>query len=408
MSEQPDPKGRRRRRSGLGRGLGALIPEAREAAPPPERPLDVLFPDLTGEGSKSSEKGGSMKDLLSPPKKPRSVSRETLDRKREQVVGSADPKAPGPSVLEPLGVSRETFASSSTEEDVDLLPVPDAEFASISPGWIIPNLKQPRTIFEQAELDELADSIGELGVLQPIVVRPIDVEIAGDAATTDRLREELEANPEARYELVMGERRWRAAQQAGLNALPAIVRVTPPDRMLREALVENLHRVQLNPLEEAAAYSQLVEDFGYTQAELAEAVSKSRPQVANMLRLLRLPPAVQKRVAAGVLTSGHARALLALDSSAEMEAVADRIVREGLSVRSVEELVRIRQKPAPKSTPAGSARVLSREAQEVQRRLEERLDTTTKVVPGKARGRIVIDYADESDLKRIAEILLGD
>ncbi|TFI04885.1 ParB/RepB/Spo0J family partition protein, partial [Kocuria rhizophila] len=203
----------------------------------------------------------------------------------------------------------------------DLRVVPGAAFAELAVTDIHPNRKQPRQVFDEDELAELAFSVKELGVLQPIVVRP-----------------SRDGGPEA-YELVMGERRWRAVQAAGMSTIPAIVRETADDELLRDALLENLHRAQLNPLEEAAAYQQLMEEFGATQEQLSERIGRSRPQISNTLRLLRLPALVQRRVAAGVLSSGHARALLALPDPAEMERLAQRIVAEGLSVRATEEAV---------------------------------------------------------------------
>jgi ParB family chromosome partitioning protein len=204
-------------------------------------------------------------------------------------------------------------------EDVadELLPVPGAVFAELPISSIRPNARQPRTVFDEEALDELVGSIREVGVLQPVVVRAVD-----DG-----------------YELVMGERRWRATQAAGLTSIPAIIRETADSDLLRDALLENLHRVQLNPLEEAAAYQQMLEDFGCTQEELATRIHRSRPQISNTLRLLKLPPLVQRRVAAGVLSAGHARALLALPDAGAMERLAQRIVAEGLSVRAVEEIV---------------------------------------------------------------------
>ncbi len=195
-----------------------------------------------------------------------------------------------------------------------------AHYAEIPLGHISPNPRQPRQVFEEESLAELVFSLREVGLLQPIVVRPVGNE---------------------RYELVAGERRWRAAQQAGFVTIPAIVRDTGDDVLLRDALLENLHRAQLNPLEEAAAYGQLLSDFGCTQEELAARIGRSRPQVSNTLRLLRLPAGVQRRVAAGILSAGHARALLALDSPADQERLAGRIVAEGLSVRTVEEIVAV-------------------------------------------------------------------
>ena len=230
-------------------------------------------------------------------------------------------------------------------------------------------------------MEELVASIAEVGLLQPIVVRP-----AG----------------EGQFELVMGERRWRAAQQAGLETIPAIVRETKDHNLLRDALLENLHRAQLNPLEEAAAYQQMLGDFGCTQEELAGRIKRSRPQISNTIRLLRLPPAVQRRVAAGVLSAGHARALLAIDSAAEQERLAQRVVAEGLSVRAIEELVAVGDtSPAPVAERRPRQRVVAPQADEAAIRLTDYLDTRVRVEMGRSKGRIVIDFATAEDLDRI-------
>ena len=404
-----------RRRGGLGRGLGALIPDGPQEQRVPENPLDVLFPDRGAGAGEARERGGSMRDLLSPPGRSGNVSRETIGRGS---VRQSPPTTPNggeqtggtwgvfPSESAPAASNGEADVSRETSQPQDgLVDVPGAHFASVPVDWIIPNLKQPRSVFEQTDLDELAASIGELGVLQPVVVRTLTPEILEDPEQRARLVEESKDRPDARYELVMGERRWRAAIAAGLASVPAIVRETAPDKMLREALVENLHRVQLNPLEEAAAYSQLIEDFGYTQEELSRAVSKSRPQVANTLRLLNLPPQVAQKVAADVLSAGHARALLSLASAEAMVEVAERIVREGLSVRATEELVRAGSTKTAKR--ASHQRPPSRDAIAHAARISEILDTFVKISQGKQKGRLMIDYADEEDLARIVQILLG-
>lgn len=394
-----------RRRGGLGRGLGALIPTTEEPQETPERPLDVLFPDLEGDPSRYDQRrsvrtpgGVGTRDLLGPPQRARSVSRETTRTKRG---GSSESDRNGSGAMRP-SVSRETFGEDGSLGEV--LPVPGARIRNIPPAWVLPNTKQPRQVFEQSDLDELAASIREVGVLQPPVVRPIKTDEIRNTSELDALRVALEEHPEARYELVMGERRWRAAQQAGLSELPVIIRETDHDQMLRQALVENLHRAQLNPLEEAAAYSQLMDDFKYTQEELASAVARSRPQVANMLRLLRLPPNIQKRVAAGVISAGHARALLSLVDEEQMEQLAQRIVHEGLSVRSTEEIARALRSPRFQRRPRLSP-LVSDEAQEIADRLADRLETGVKVMPGKTRSKLVIEFADQADLDRIFEAL---
>ncbi|WP_084079506.1 ParB/RepB/Spo0J family partition protein [Demequina sp. NBRC 110057] len=313
-------------RRGLGRGLGALIPEQPSPSDGPvkERPHDVFF---TSSAAADSDKA----------------------------------------------------AGESAGTD-DLLPVPGATFAQIDPQDVTPNPRQPREVFDEEALAELVGSIKEIGVLQPIVVRRKD---------------------EGGYELIMGERRLRASKEAGLTAIPAIVRDTGDVDMLRDALVENLHRSQLNPLEEAAAYQQLLEDFGITHEQLAEKISRSRPQISNTLRLLKLPPLVQRRVAAGVLSAGHARALLRLEDPAAMEALAQRIVAEGLSVRATEEAVTVGV-----DTPRerrGTVRAGGRTSalDELASRLGDRFDTRVKVALGKAKGRITIEFATVDDLNRI-------
>lgn len=266
---------------------------------------------------------------------------------------------------------------------------PQAVYLEVEPDQVRPNPRQPRSVFDDDALNELAHSIREIGLLQPIVVRRIAVE----------------STP---FELVAGERRWRAARLAGLERIPAIVRGTDDDALLRDALVENLHRVQLNPLEEAAAYAQLLVDFGGTQEDLAQRLGRSRPQVANTLRLLNLPTGVQRRVAAGVLTAGHARALLALDDPASMEALADRVVAEGLSVRSVEEIVALGTPTPARRKRTTTNPEVSAVVAELAELIGDQLDTRVRVEglrTARSRGRVVIDVADLADLRRIAERL---
>ena len=258
--------------------------------------------------------------------------------------------------------------------------VDGAYFQELPIEAVSPNPRQPREVFDEEALDELADSIKEVGLLQPVVVRE-----AG----------------RGQYELVMGERRWRASQRAELTHIPAIVRATGNDDMLRDALMENLHREQLNPLEEAAAYQQLLDDFGATHDELAKKVGRSRPHISNTLRLLQLPSPVQRRVAAGVLSAGHARALLSLDDPAAQDHLAHRIVAEGLSVRAVEEIVTMGGvRPAkPRNAPVrqASAPALDRLAD----RLSDAFDTRVKVELGKRKGKIVVEFGSIEDLERI-------
>ncbi|MUK00929.1 ParB/RepB/Spo0J family partition protein [Vibrio cholerae] len=269
-----------------------------------------------------------------------------------------------------------------------LVQVPGATFADLALDSIHPNRKQPRVEFNEDELGELVHSIREIGVLQPIVVRPSQE--AGDAT----------------YELVMGERRWRASREAGLETIPAIIRSTLDDDLLRDALLENLHRSALNPLEEAAAYQQLLDDFGCSHDELAGRLGRSRPQISNTLRLMKLPPLVQRRLAAGVLSAGHARALLGLEDAAEMEKLAQRIVAEGLSVRSTEEIVALsgglRQASKP-TTPRDGAR--HERLDYLATSLSDRLDTNVKITLGAKKGRVSIEFASVDDLNRIVSVL---
>lgn len=267
-------------------------------------------------------------------------------------------------------------------------PIPEGSyFAEIPLSAITPNPRQPRTVFDEEAMAELVESIGEVGLLQPIVVRPL-----GDE----------------HFELVMGERRWRAAQQAELAVIPAIVRETETHDLLRDALLENLHRAQLNPLEEAAAYQQMLEDFGCTQEELATRIKRSRPQISNTIRLLKLPPTVQRRVAAGVLSAGHARALLALPDHAHQERLAQRVVAEGLSVRATEEIVTLgdADEPASSQRSPRSIREPNPRATEIAGQLADRLDTRVRVDSGKSKGRLTIEFASAEDLDRIAALLL--
>jgi ParB family chromosome partitioning protein len=308
------------KRTGLGRGIGALIPTDEGS---PARPVDVFFP----------------------------------------TSGSAAP---------------------SDDDSGALAAVPGARLANLDPADIVPNAAQPRHVFVQEELEELIHSIREFGVLQPIVVRPLPDSETGAP----------------KYELVMGERRLRATKHLGLATIPAVVKNTADDAMLRDALLENLHRANLNPLEEASAYQQLLADFGITQDQLAERIGRSRPQITNTLRLLRLPEGVQQRVAAGVLTAGHARAILSTGDVSTMERLADKIVNEDLSVRAAEVaagLVSTKPKRAPKPSKGGRQGQLD----EIAERLGDRLDTRVKVTLGSTKGSIVIDFATVGDLNRI-------
>lgn len=288
--------------------------------------------------------------------------------------------------LPPAQVSRETEEVNSGAADGFDAPA-GAYFAELPLDAITPNPRQPRDVFDEDALAELITSIKEVGLLQPVVVR--------------------QAGP-GRYELIMGERRWRACREAELDRIPAIVRATDDEKLLLDALLENLHRAQLNPLEEAAAYDQLLKDFNCTHDQLADRIGRSRPQVSNTLRLLKLSPAVQRRVAAGVLSAGHARALLSVDDSEEQDRLAHRIVAEGLSVRAVEEIVTLmgsRPTSAARAKgPRAGARV-SPALNVLATRLSDRFETRVKVDLGQKKGKIVVEFASMDDLERILDTL---
>ena len=334
---------------GLGRGLGALIPTQ------PHEPEDP------------QERSGN----------------DRVERDTDLVSGASgadltDSRAESSAASEPAGRSADQDAGS------DLVPVPGARFAELPLTAITPNARQPRQVFDEEAQAELAHSIREFGVLQPVVVRPHG----------------------GGYELVMGERRLRAAETAGLSTIPAIVRSTSDDAMLRDALLENIHRTQLNPLEEAAAYQQLLEDFGATHEELAHRIGRSRPQVSNTIRLLNLPLAVQRRVAAGILSAGHARALLGLDDADEQDELAARIVAEGLSVRATEELVALAPNAAKqRKRRAPARRITAPAAVELAEKLSDAFDTRVRVDLGRRKGRITVEFASIDDLERIVGLM---
>jgi ParB family chromosome partitioning protein len=271
--------------------------------------------------------------------------------------------------------------------DTGLRQVAGAYFEEVAVGSITPNPRQPRRTFDEEALEELAASITEVGLLQPVVVRKLG---------------------EGKYELVMGERRWRASQRAGLEFIPAIVRETPDTDMLRDALLENLHRQQLDPLEEAAAYQQLLDDFGATHEQLAQKVGRSRPHISNTLRLLNLPPGVQKRVAAGVLSAGHARALLSLADPQAQERLAQRIVDEGLSVRSVEEIVLLGGDKPEKPPRRPTAKPVAPALRHLSDRLSDLFETRVKVEMGRNKGKITVEFATIDDLERIVKAMSPD
>ncbi|GFZ83341.1 putative chromosome partitioning protein ParB [Nesterenkonia alkaliphila] len=294
------------------------------------------------------------------------------------LLGSSRREDPVEQISDGVHVSRETEQ-----------PVQGAEFRAIPVEEIRPNPKQPRQVFDEEDMAELVHSVREIGVLQPIVVRPA---------------------PYGQYELIMGERRWRASKAAGRPTVPAVVRITSDDDLLRDALLENIHRSELNPLEEAAAYQQLLDDFGISQEELSKRIGRSRPQISNTLRLMRLPAAAQRRVAAGVLSSGHARALLSLDTEELMEELAQRIIAEGLSVRSAEEQATLLKKGAAQERVSRETSRLPsttrvQELEEYAEALTDKLDTQVKISLGARKGRIAIDFAGLEDLERILDTL---
>lgn len=414
---QEKPSTMRGKRGGLGRGLGALIPQAdRENGDSHERPLDVLLPDLQGRSFANGNngeyvravRGGSARELLNPRNsKHKIVSRETI---------SSEATADGVGVGEREHdvVSRETISKSSVQlqmgiaEELDethadsLLAVPGTSFGVLPVSSITRNIRQPRQVFDQSELVELAESIREVGLLQPIVVRPVEERFERQTVAGELPDEKLPAG----YELVMGERRFRAAVLAGLEGIPAIIRKVDDDQLLRDALIENLHRVQLNPLEEAAAYAQLMDDFSCTQEELSRRIARSRPQIANTIRLLKLPTRIQNSLASGDLSSGHARALLSLPNPEAMQRIGDRIISEGLSVRATEQLVRTVKQSGEHIEPKRTeVRASSPLAQGVANLVSGILSAEVKITEGKTRGRIVITFTGSEDLERIAQIL---
>lgn len=412
------------KRRGLGRGLGALIPTGPEpdelgagtgpgesdgadyalggsvATVVEERPspaldatdevrVSTISVDTSSADATSTEPSAEKKAAKNNGPRPSTVKWDSAIASGRLSVANEAVEGGGASALDDTFFSREENETSSVSRETgDLLPVPGARFAELPVTAIRPNTWQPRTVFDEGDLDELVESIREIGVLQPIVVRP-DKEHPGE------------------YELIMGERRWRATQAAQLETIPAIVRETDDGDMLRDALLENLHRSDLNPLEEAAAYRQLLDDFGCTHEELANRIARSRPQISNTLRLLRLPPLVQRRVAAGVLSAGHARALLGLSDGAEIERLAQRIVSEGLSVRATEEIVMLTESDGSgsKTRKAPRAGTRSEAVDELATRLSDRFETRVKVALGKTKGRMTVEFASVEDLNRILNVM---
>lgn len=359
------------KRRGLGRGLGALIPDATAAGrPATERPVDVWFRDQDR------------------PAVPHTAAGMIAGATSEAVVPT-EPAAPVGTVetgSAPTPASEEAEPVMDATDD-GLAPVPGASYGEIPVDAIRPNPKQPRSVFDEDDMAELVHSIAEIGVLQPIVVRRV---VDADEDGID-------------FELIMGERRWRASRAAERETIPAIVRTTDDEDLLRDALLENLHRSNLNPLEEAAAYRQLLDDFGCSQEELSRRIGRSRPQISNTLRLLRLPPMVARRVAAGVLSAGHARALLTLEDGGQMEHLAQRIVAEGLSVRSVEEIVALGLEPEKhkRASPQGGRH--HPQLDELAGRISDRLDTRVKIDLGRRKGKMTIEFASVEDLHRVLD-----
>ncbi len=370
-------------RRGLGKGLGALIP-----------PGGVKL--STGRGSERSEAPAATRTVPDPAQQ---NGRQSTTNNSVEPPGEDGPQPPAESVVDITDRPAEKAQDLSNPSNRDALPQQDQSpqpeestapaggefgliYAELRIDRIRANAQQPRSVFDEDTLQELADSIREIGLLQPVVVRP-----DGDG-----------------YELVAGERRLRAAQLVGLELIPALVRETDDEAMLRDALLENLHRVQLNPLEEAAAYSQLLADFSCTQEELAGRIGRSRPQISNTLRLLRLPPKVQRRLAAGVLSSGHARALLSFEDESRMEEVAARIVAEGLSVRAVEELALMGSQPG-KPRRSRKKRNTPVEYLEAADKLGELLETRVRIEAGAKHGRVVVEFGDVEDLGRILDLI---
>lgn len=440
------------KRRGLGRGLGALIP----SAPPADgqsRPSDVFFQQRPGAAASAARSSVAERSVRSaravgpgsaePGSRQEGTSNPVdTDTRGETRPGNepggdeqrADGQAVDASVSSAPAVDSTTTADVDTQReskqkapesdgaagqgqedsttrssgraqadsaaDQELAPVPGARFAEVPVGAIRPNPRQPRQVFDEDEMAELVHSIREIGVLQPIVVRPLSS--GGEDRTGDATADGVE--PCVEYELIMGERRWRASQQAGNDVVPAIVRETSDDDLLRDALLENLHRAQLNPLEEAAAYAQLLQDFGCTHDELAGRIGRSRPQISNTLRLMKLPPLVQRRLAAGVLSAGHARALLGLPDAAAMERLAQRIVAEGLSVRTVEEIVSMGGDQQGRRR-ASSPRQQAPEMDDLAARLSDRLDTRVGISVGRKKGKLTVEFASVDDLNRIIDLL---
>ncbi|BCN46545.1 ParB/RepB/Spo0J family partition protein [Rhodococcus hoagii] len=373
------------RKGGLGRGLAALIPTGPAGGGPG---LGTAAADVIIGTSAPTSDAAAVETAAD-------TAAET-----EAAAKASKPAKKAPAKAPAKAASKTAAKAASSDDVVATAPTPapavrtdgeplsptGAVYHEIPPLQIQPNPKQPRSVFDEEALGELVHSIREFGLMQPIVVRRIGPE---------------------QYQLVMGERRWRASQLAGLETIPAIVRETTDDSMLRDALLENIHRVQLNPLEEAAAYQQLLEEFEVTHEELASRIGRSRPVVTNMIRLLKLPIPVQRRVAAGVLSAGHARALLSLEAGADaQEVLAARIVAEGMSVRATEEAVMLANREGPSPTPPVKRKPIQMPGlQDVAERLSNSFDTRVTVSLGKRKGKITVEFGSVDDLERIVKMM---
>ena len=421
-------------KSRLGKGLGALFPslpgepQHQEHAAPAAAAKEVKASKTDGHVESKSASATAQASVNAVQGMKHAVSRETTKKNQHRRASmpsislneSAHPAdmffgstaQPASEQGEQQGsVSRETTPTEHKKDEPELLPVQGGYLVELRLSDVGPNLHQPRTIFDEDDLRELAESIKEVGVLQPIVVRKrpqsqIEAASREAAAKPAEPHNMFDGRMDSMYELIMGERRWRASQIAGLKTIPAIVKTTADDDMLRDALLENLHRVALNPLEEAAAYQQMIDDFGLTQAQLSKSVSKSRPQIANTLRLLNLPAAVQKKVASGLLSAGHARALLGLPTEADMEQLATRIIAEGLSVRSTEEIVSMKAAESVQPKKPKASKLNPWAGTPVQVGLEQRFGTKVSIKGSKKHGRIEIVFKSEDDMKRIVDLLM--
>lgn len=418
------------KRRGLGKGLGALIPAANSDAPAAtsvaERPVDVFFPGAGGGDEavsretklqmtprRTKKRGSSTRDSVirakqqpsdvaaddvedekidggstttqSEPSRPKASKRKaTKSTSKSSQATKKEVAKKGPTVAAAEsedGDKKDNSDSASSDNDTEnLVPVPGAMFANLAVGDIAPNPQQPRKVFDAEDMAELVHSIREIGVLQPIVVRPL---------------------PSGTYELIMGERRWRASQAAGQPTVPAIIRQTADTDLLRDALLENLHRSELNALEEAAAYEQLLSDFACTHEELASRIGRSRPQITNMVRLLRLPGPVQKRLTNGQISTGHARALLSLKTHEQMVRVSDRVIIDGLSVRATEELVASLTEPPEEGSIR--RRRTTGEFGDLAGRLSTHFETKVAIAMGKKKGKVTLEFQNEDELKRLLD-----